>query len=316
MPAGSLTLLEAAKAGSDTKKQGVIETIIMESPEIELLPWQSFEGNALKHEAESTLPTVQFRNVNETYSRSWGGDEEYFWGVAILGGEVFIDNYLLRVSANKGNTKAKQWSKLAKANAMRFGWEYWNGTGANKGFKGVKNLISEGFGISYANSTTGATVSLDKLDEAHDQFRNQGGPDAILLNRTSRRQITRAARTSVTGISLIDVGSDAFGRQVTTWNDIPMRITGDVMDGSGNIVPALDFNEDPGDAVFDTASLYFTKFGEDDVTGLLGLGGSFDVVDFGEQQSAPGHMGRLEWYPGIAIFNRFSIVRLTGITAV
>lgn len=315
MPAGSLTLLEASKSGGDTLKAGVVETIIMESPEIELLPWMSFEGNALKHQTEGTLPDVQFRSVNEGYTRSWGGDEEHFWGVAILGGEVFIDNYLMKVTANQANLKAKSWAKLSKSNAMRFGHEFWNGTGANKGFKGMKNLIAEGWGISYANSTTGATVNLDKLDEAHDQFRNQGGPDAIMANRTVRRQITKAARSSVTGISLIDVGSDVFGRQVTTWNDIPIRITGDVRDGNGAVAAALPFNEDPGDGVSDCSSLYFVKFGEDDVTGLLGLGGSFEVKDFGEQQSAPGHMGRLEWYPGIAIFNQYSVVRLTGITA-
>ena len=57
------------------------------------------------------------------------------------------------------------------------------------------------------------------------------------------------------------------------------------------------------------------KLGEDDVCGLLGKGGSFQVQSFGELERAPQRMGRLEWYPGLAIFNQYSIVRLTGVTA-
>lgn len=315
MPSGAMTLIEAAKSGSDQKKQGVVETIIQESPLLEMLPWLTIQGTAFKQTIEDTLPNVQFRQVNGTYSRTFGGDTNRFWGVAILGGEYAVDPFLVDVIANEGDLRAKQVTKLAKANSMRFDYEAFNGDGTGNGFKGFKQLISEGLGQTYANSTTGATVNLDKLDEAHDLFRNQGGAHAMLANRTQRRQITKAARSSVTGVSLIDVGTDNFGRQVTSWNDIPIRIMGDVRDGSGNITAALPFTEDPGDSTSDCSSLYFVKFGEDDVAGLLGKGGSFEVKDFGELEAQPQLMGRLEWYPGLAVFNSYSIVRLTGITA-
>jgi len=317
MPSGNVTLLEAAKCGSNMVKQGVVETLIQENPLIELLPWMSFAGNALQHTEEGTLPDVQFRAVNESYSSSWGSDNTHFWGVAILGGEVKVDRFLVDVVGSEKDIEAKQWAKLAKSNAMRFGFEAINGTGsvASKGFKGWKQLISEGHGQTFANSTTGAVVDLDKVDEAIDLFRNQGMPDAALINRTCRRQITNAARSTVAGVSLIDVGTDVFGRQVIKYNDIPLRILGDVRNASGATVAALPFTEDPGDATSDTASIYFAKFGEDDVTGLLGKGGSFNVDSFGEMESAPQRLGRMEWYPGIAIFNKYSIVRLTGMTA-
>lgn len=314
MASGSVTLLEAAKTGSDMFKAGVIETIIQESPEIELLPWMEIEGNALKTTIEDTLPNIQFRSVNSTYTRTFGTDTEEFWGTAILGGEVFIDNYLLKVTSNKRNQKAKQWMKAAKANSMRFGYEFWNGDGTSNGFKGVKTLVAEGKGQTSAMVVNGGTLTLDGLDIAYDLFRNQGGPDAALLNRTLRRKITSLARSSVTGVSLIDVGSDVFGRQVTTWNDCPLRITGDVVDSSGVVSAALPFTEDPGDAVLDCSSIWFMKFDEDNVSGLLGAGGSFDVNDFGETQAAPGHLGRIEWYPGIGVFGPYSLVRLSSIT--
>lgn len=316
MATGALSLIEATKSSSEPRKRGVVQTIIQESPIIEMLPWLPFAGNAFKQTVEDTVANVSFRPVNGTYTRSYGTDTERYWGVSILGGEYAVDNFLVNVTGTEEDLEAKQVIKLSKGNALRFDYEALNGTGGSNGFKGVKQLISEGLGQSLANVVNGGTIVLDKLDEANDLFRNQGSASAMWLNRTIRRQITKAARSSVTGVSLIDVGTDVFGRQVTMWNDIPMRILGDVIDGSGNIVPALPFTEDPGDAVLDCSSVYFVKLGEDDVCGLVGKGGSLEVKSFGEQQAAPQRMGRLEWYPGLAIFNQYSIVRLTSVTAV
>lgn len=315
MPAGALTLIEAAKAGSDQRKLGFTETILQENPIMEMVPWQPISGTAFRQTVEDTLPNVQFRAVNGSYTRTFGTDTDRYWGVAILGGETAVDPFLVNVIANEGDLRARQAIKLAKANAMRFGYEAINGDGSGNGFKGWKTLIDEGLGQTFANSTTGATVDLDKLDEAYDLFKNTGSPSAMLANRTTRRQITKKARSSVTGVSLIDTGTDSFGRQVTMWNDVPIRILGDVLNGSGAIVDALPFTEDPGDGTSDTCSLYFAKFDTDNVCGLLGKDGSFELNDFGELQSQPQLMSRLEWYPGMAVFNSYSLVRVTGITA-
>jgi hypothetical protein len=311
MPSGSLTLLEANKDSTNKLKRGVVSTLIQESPILEMIPFMSFEGNALEVEVEVSLPTPQFRNVNETYTRSFGGNTKRMFGVSILGGEVFIDNYILRVHSNRANAKAKQYRKFAKAMSRTWDKQFFDGTGLNKDFKGVNALIDEGLGQKLLNATNGGPLTLAKLDEAFDLLRSQSFPDVILINRTLRRKITDLARTTHTGYSLIDTGTDVFGRQVFTYNGVPMRIIGD--DIAGNAL--LGFDEDPGDAVFDTASIYLVAFGEDEnVYGLSGLGGSMEVRDFGEQEAAPGHMGRVEWYPGLAIDNPYSIVRLYGIT--
>ena len=316
MASGPLSLIEAAKAGSDMLKRGVTETIIQENPWIELLPWQTIEGNAFKQTVEDTLPTVSFRAVNGSYTKTYGTDTERYWGVAILGGEYGVDPFLEGVIGNQMSNESKQIAKLSKANAMRFGYEVYNGTGASNGFKGVKQLISEGLGQSFANSTTGATVSLAKLDEALDlDARSANGFQAIMANKPFRRQVTSAARTTHSGISLIDVGTDSFGNKVTMYDDTPIRICGDVMDGSGNIVATFPFTEDPGDGGSDTCSALLVKFGEDDVSGLLGKSGSFTIKRFKDHPDQPQDWGRLEWYPGLAIFNSYAIVRFTGILA-
>lgn len=313
MPSGALTLLEAAKNGGDKLVVGMIETIIQENPIIERIPWMPFEGIAYMSQYEETLPNVQFRAVGGTYSKSFGTKSKKFWGVAILGGEVGVDNFMVNVTGTLADNKAEQYGLLGKANAMRFGYEFFNGTGEDDGFKGLIQLIAEGQGQTYANSTTGATPNLDKIDEAVDLFKNTGGPDEFLANRKTRTNITKAAKVGVSATSLIEVEKDTLGRRVTHYNGVPITILGDVMDAAGNIVPALPFTEDPGDAVSDTCSLYMVKYGPRDITGLLGKGGDFSVKDFGETEAAPQHLGRLEWYPGVAVFNKYSVVRLTGL---
>lgn len=317
MASGSVTLLEAAKWGTDLLKKGVVETIIRESPILEQLPMITIQGNALKHMAEDTLPTVSYRSVNSTYSRDFGTDTEYFWGTTILGGEVFVDNYIVRTRGNLADVKARQYQKKAKAAALQFDWTFFKGDGTSNSFKGVNQLVTEGFGQEAhcaADSGNGGALALTDLDYAHDLLRT-GTADAVLLNRYLRRNITYLARTSVTGVSLIDIGDDAFGRQIMQWNGIPLRIVGD---GPPAQVPSgtsliLDFNESRGSSNV-AASMYFVRYGADEfVSGLLGAGGSFEVTDFGETQAAPGHLGRIEFYPGVAIFNKYAVVRLDGI---
>ena len=275
---------------------------------MEMLPFTSITGNALKVSVEDTLPDPAFRDVNESYTRSMGTDTERFFGCAILGGEVFIDNYIVRVQADQISAKARQYSKFAKAMSRTFDATFFDGTGTSKDFKGINALVDEGLGQKVSAGTNGAALTLAMLDEAWDSLRGQSAPDALLMNRTMRRKINSLAQG--TYYSLLDVGTDVFGRQVNMYNGTPIRIIGD--DKSGNAI--LDFDEDQGSSSV-TSSIYAMAFGTDEnVYGILGLGGSFDVKDFGETDSAPGHLGRVEVYPGIVIANSFSVARLHGIT--
>jgi len=312
MPSGSLTLLEAAKSGSDLLHDGVVETLIQESPILEMLPVVTIKGNAIKHRVEGDLPAPAYRQVNATYSRSWGSDLEHYWGVTILGGEVFIDNFIINTMGNEWDEKARQYAKFAKAMSRTFDADFFDADGTSNKFKGVNSLITEGFGLTVgaaANTANGGTLTLDDLDIAIDLLRDQSMPDAMLLNRTHRRKVTALGRTSVSGVSLIDVGDDKFGRKVNMYNGIPMRIIGDNITGTA----ILGYDETRGSSSV-CSSLYFVALGEDKTSLLLGAGGSFSVKDFGETQAAPGHLGRVECYPGIALWSQYSIVRLQGIT--
>lgn len=307
---GSMTLLEATKSSTNMLKTAVIETLIQESPILEMLPFTPFAGSALEVNLEATLPDVTYRDVNETYTRSYGTDTKRFFGVSILGGEIFIDNYLLKVAANRESLKAKQYKKFTKAMSRTFDKTFFDGDGTGKDFFGVNALIDQGLGVVQYAGANGAAFTLAMLDAMDDAMRSQAGATVFLMNRTLRSRVTTLARETYSGYSLIDTGTDTFGRKVTSYNGVPIRIIGD--DKSGN--PILDFDETRGSSDI-TSSIYLASLGTDEnVYGLAGAGGGLDVYDFGETEDAPGHLGRVEWYPGIAIDNPYSIVRLAGVT--
>lgn len=317
MPSGAVTLLEAVKWGSDVRKKGVVDIIINESPILEHAPVFPFQGNAIESTLEDTLPTVAFRDVNEGYTADHGTDEKHYWGVAILGGEVKVDNFIVRTMGDLGDVKARQYAKKAKSAALTFDKNFFDGTGSSKDFKGVNTLITDGFGTSKAVGTNGLQVVasapnmitfLDKLDEVADDLRT-GPADAAITNRTVRRLITKAAREALSSAPMIDVGTSKLGKKVTTYDDVPLLMEGE--DATGSLI--LDFDETVGSST-DCASIYFVRWGVDEgVSVILGGGGFFEVVDFGESEAKPEHLGRIEFYPGLMVASKYSVVRVTGI---
>ena len=97
MPTGALPLMEAANGTETVLKQGFVNTILRNSALSDMIPWMTINSDSIKHREEVDLPNPSFRKVNAPYTKSWGRDTEYYWGVSILGGEVEIDNFLINV---------------------------------------------------------------------------------------------------------------------------------------------------------------------------------------------------------------------------
>lgn len=306
----AFTLLEAAKYGDDVKRAGVIKLIAETSPMYEKLTWKSIKGNAYKYTVEQSLPGVAFRGVGESYTDSTGVINSAVETLTILGGEIKIDNFIVKAMGNLQDIKAAQFRMKARAMGFKFSEMFFEGdsTVDPNQFDGIrKRLVGD---QKILMGSGGATLTLAKLDEALD--RCVSTPDYLFMNKTLRRKITTLGLTSVSGVSLIDYGSDnSFGHQVTRYRGIPIVVMENELDGS----TILDFDEDPGDGTSDTASIYGLKFGEDYIHGITGEGGSFmEVKDFGEMEAAPQHLGRIEWYPGLCVIHPRAAFRLYGIT--
>ena len=61
----ALTLEEASKLSNDMLLQGVVETIIKDSPVLKELPFIEIVGNGLTYNQEKTLPTIDFYDVDQ-----------------------------------------------------------------------------------------------------------------------------------------------------------------------------------------------------------------------------------------------------------
>ena len=66
----ALTLTEAAKLSNDVVLQGVIETVVKESPVLSLLPFIDMVGNALTYNRENAMASAAFFDVGDTWSES------------------------------------------------------------------------------------------------------------------------------------------------------------------------------------------------------------------------------------------------------
>lgn len=310
MPTGAIPLLEAANGTESVLKMGFVNTILRHSALTDMIPWTTINSDSIRHREEVDLPNPTFRDINETYTQSWGRDTEYFWGVTILGGEVGLDNFLVRVMGNKVDQKANQFAKWAKAIALTLDKYIVDGTGLAKDFKGMNQIVADGRGREYVAGVNGAALTVDMLDEAIDLQRGVYDGQFMAMNRTQARLINKLGRDTSLGYPLIDIGTDRFGRRISSYAGIPFAIVED--DRTGSLI--LDYDETTGSSDV-TTSIYIVSTGDMGVAGLLGGGGYFEVRDFGELEASPSHMGRVELYPGMAVFNPYSLVRIRGVLA-
>jgi len=94
----ALTKVEAAKLTDDLLLRGVIETIVMESPVLQRLPFMEVVGTGLTYNREGTLPAADFYDVGDTWTESTPTFEQVTTGLKILGGDADIDHFLLQLS--------------------------------------------------------------------------------------------------------------------------------------------------------------------------------------------------------------------------
>ena len=66
----AVTLAEASKLSNDILLQGVVETIVKESPILQTLPFIEIVGNGLTYNQEKTLSDVDFYDVGDSWAES------------------------------------------------------------------------------------------------------------------------------------------------------------------------------------------------------------------------------------------------------
>lgn len=288
----AISLVESAKLSQDMLQKGVIETVIRSSAVLEVLPFMEIVGNAYAYNTVDALPTVGFRDVNEGYVESGSQFTQKSDRLYMLGGDVDVDKFIAETRGNLNDQRAIQTELKAKAVAEEYTKAFFNGDSvANvKQFDGITKRLVDAQDVAVADAVNGA-LTLSDLNTLLDTV--PYGADALFMNRSTRRIVMNLLQASN---HYVEVGQDSFGRPVTHYAGIPIRVVEDVM------LPA----------VAGANSIYAVKFGPmTDVCGLTH--GGIRVTDIGELETKPAYRTRIEFYCGLAVFNPKSIARLKGI---
>ncbi len=304
----ALTLEEAAKLSNDMLMQGVVETIVKDSPVLQRLPFIEIVGNGLTYNQEKTLPNIDFYDVGDEWAESTPTFEQITANLKIMGGDADVDNFLKSTRSNVQDLEAAVIELKAKALRDKFEENFIYGdSGTNsKQFDGLRMLVdTESAGDQViAMSATGATLTLNKLDELIDAVKG-GKPDMLIMSRRSRRKINALVRAA--GGVMSETDRDKWGNFVQLWDGIPIGTNDWILDThvvSGSVETATTGGT--------CSTIYAVQFGEGALCGLTSPG-HLQAEPVGPLENKDASRTRVKWYVSLALFSSIKAAALIGV---
>ncbi|MBI3954188.1 MAG: phage major capsid protein [Chloroflexi bacterium] len=293
----ALTLAEAAKLSNDVLLQGVIETIVKDSPILQAMPFIEIVGNGLTYNREATAPTAAFYDMGDAWAESTPTFTQVTATLKILGGDADVDNFLARTRSNIQDLEAAVIALKAKAVQQKFEDTFINGDTAvdAKSFDGADKLTDSSQAVSMG--ANGGTLTLEKLDELIDKIKG-GKPQLLLVSRRSRRKLTALSRAA--GSGLLQTDRDAFGQMAQFYDGIPLGVN-DYISDAKTVGTSTD-----------CSTVYALQLGEGAVAGLTAPGG-LTVERVGSLETKDASRTRVKWYVSCALFNINKLAKLTGV---
>jgi len=303
----ALTLAEAAKLSNDILMQGVVETIVKDSPILQHLPFIEIVGNGLTYNQEKTLPGIDFYSVDDPWDESAPEFEQKSANLKIMGGDADIDNFLRTTRSNIQDLEAAIIELKAKALKQKFEetFIYGNATTNPKQFDGLRKLIDTSTESSQviAMGASGAPLTLDKLDELIDAVKG-GKPDMLIMSRRSRRKINALVREAG---GMMSTDRDAFGNFIQLWDGVPIGVNDWVLD-THVVADSVEAATTGGTS----STIYAVQFGEGALCGLTSPG-FLQVEPIGSLENKDASRTRVKWYCSLALFSSIKAAALIGV---
>ncbi|MFA5309666.1 MAG: major capsid protein [Dehalococcoidales bacterium] len=303
----ALTLAEAAKLSNDLLMQGVVETIVKDSPVLQRLPFVEIVGNGLTYNRENALPGIDFYDVGDTWTESTPTFTQVTANLKIMGGDADVDNFLKATRSNIQDLETAVVELKAKALRQKFEEVFIYGDSAvnTRQFDGLKKMINTGSAGSQviAMGATGATLTLNKLDELIDAVKG-GKPDMLLMSRRSRRKINALIRAAG---GMTDTDRDQWGNFVQLWDSVVIGVNDWILDThvlSGSVETATT-----GGAC---STIYAIQFGEGALCGLTSPG-HLQAESVGSLETKDASRTRVKWYVSMALFSSIKAAALIGV---
>jgi hypothetical protein len=303
----ALTLAEAAKLSNDMLLQGVVETIVKDSPVLQRLPFVEIVGNGLTYNQENALPDIDFYDVGEQWDESTPTFTQLTANLKIMGGDADVDNFLKTTRSNVQDLQAAVIELKAKALRDKFEdtFIYGNSAVNTKQFDGLKKLINTGTAGAQviAMGAAGATLTLDKLDELIDAVKG-GKPDMLLMSRRSRRKINALVRAAG---GMTETDRDQFGNFVQLWDSVPVGVNDWILD-THVLTDSVETAVTGGAC----STIYAVQFGEGALCGLTSPG-HLQVEPVGALEDKDASRTRVKWYVSLALFSSIKTAALIGV---
>jgi len=321
------TLAELSKIETDTLRKSVIDTILMESSLMELLPWETIGTLSTSVVMIQDLPSVGFRKINAGYAESTGHFKQKSESISLLGGMIDTDKALARAKNTVADARAIQQQMMVKAIAYKFNDKFINGSPTTdpEEFKGISKRVDDEVTAGYTDcfidlaGTTGAARDsgilyddasgynfLNKLDQAIYTVKGHN-PQYALMNKKT----LLAVRALLRRLKLLDNTKDMFDRQIDTYSGVRLVDIGTKVD---QLTEIITNTEDPqGLYTSDiSTSIYLVKFGIGEF--LWGIQEyPMEVVDKGLLEATPVYRTEVDWPLGLAHIEPSSVIRLANI---
>ncbi|MFP3898202.1 MAG: major capsid protein [Dehalococcoidia bacterium] len=311
----ALTLAESAKLTNDVLLRGVIETILKESPILQVTPFIEIEGNGLTYNREKALAAAKWFPPLGTWDQPTAPEFDPLTAtLSILGRDADLDNFIRQTRSNIQDIEAAVLELAAKSLRHEFERTLVYGTTATyltgqtvdaNAFDGLVKLIATG-GPSDQVVTmggTGGTLTFSKVDHLIDAVKG-GKPDILMMSRRSRRKMNELARAA--GFA-IETDRDQWGNFIQLWNGIPVAINDWILD-----THVLTSGYETAVTGGTCSTIYALRFGEGAVCGATNQGIQIERVGTLETKDATRH--RLKWYCSLVDFNVVARAALIGVT--
>jgi hypothetical protein len=319
------TLAELSKIETDPLRKSVIDSLLMESNLLELVPWETIGTLSTTVVRYKDLPSFGYRKINAGYTESTGHFEQKVENISLGGLDIDTDKAIARAKNTIADARAIQQTMAMKAAAYNFNDKFISGnpTTDPESFKGlterVNDLYTEGFtdqkfacnstsvGILY--STGDRNNFLNDLDKLIYSIAGHN-PDFLLMNK----KMLLALRALLRQEKLLNQAQDQFGRVIDMYGSTRLIDIGVKADQTTEIILNTETAAGVTSGGSECTSIYAVKFGEGDATwGIQEY--PMEVTDLGELQTAPKYRTRVDWPHGLATVGPRSLARMYGIVA-
>jgi len=309
--------------------KGVTEWIVKESPLIGALPMKSIQGNSLKYNVETSLPTASWLTVGDQITKNTGTFEQRSTDIYTLIQDALTDKSAIALNSTQ-DPESIDVALAAKAMAHEFEKTLIIGQtsvdSTTKQFKGLLRILAELETTSttdldainndqvIAGTTSTGALTMIKVDELIDQVK-PGKPDMLLMSRRMRRKLNYLSRASGGGLTLDDAAK--FGIKMMHYDEVPIYVSDWVLDnyaeGSSSVqaISTYDFDAAAVAGTNENGIIFAMQLGEDKVTGLNAGEMKHEREEFVEDYNAI--QNRFVWYCGLACFKKYSLACMTGV---